>query len=100
MKFKEHFHTEELENITEEIVFEQLHLMVQSGEEKIPNSEGCLQDIAAIALNRLPPKYAVCFIDKVNPRTERLEQLIELEKNARKELLRAIEIVRNNPHHR
>ena len=39
MKFKEHFHTEELENITEEIVFEQLHLMVQAGEEKIPESE-------------------------------------------------------------
>lgn len=100
MKFKEHFHTEELENITEEIVFEQLHLMVQAGKEKIPESEGCLQDIAAIALNRLPAKYTVCFIDKVNPRTERLDQLIELEKNARKELLRAIEIVRDNPHHR
>ena len=100
MKFKEHFHTEELENITEEIVFEQLHIMVQSGSVKIPDSEGCLQDIAAIALIRLPAKYAVCFIDKVNPRTERLEQLIELEKNARKELMRAIEIVRNNPHHR
>ena len=100
MKFKEHFHTEELENITEDIVFEQLHLLIESGEEPVPTAESCLQDIAAITLNRLKPKYAVCFIDKVNPRTERLDELMELEKQARKELLRAIKIVRDNPHHR
>lgn len=80
MNYKELFHTEELENITEDIVFEQLHLLLESREVEIPKSEGCVQDIAAITLNRLPAKYAVSFIDKVNPRTDRLDDLLELEK--------------------
>ena len=100
MSFKELFDTTDLENITEELVFEQIHTIMDNGEADIPDNPQCILDIAAIALNRLPPKYAVCFLDKVNPRNDRLEELIELGNKARAEVLRAIDIVIKNPRHR
>ena len=100
MSFKELFETDDLENITEELVFEQIHTIIESGEAQVPDDPQCILDIAAIALNRLPPKYAVCFLDKVNPRNDRLEELIDLGNKARAEVLRAIDIVIKNPRHR
>ena len=100
MSFKELFETQDLENITEELVFEQIHSIIENDEADVPNNPDCILDIAAIALNRLPPKYAVSFLDKVNPRNDRLEELIELGNKARKEVLRAIDIVVKNPRHR
>jgi len=100
MSFKELFETDDLENITEELVFEQIHTIIENDEAEVPNDPQCILDIAAIALNRLPPKYAVCFLDKINPRNDRLEELIDLGNQARAEVLRAIDIVIKNPRQR
>jgi len=100
MKYKEMYHTQDLENITEELVFEQIHTIIEAGQIDVPTDEGCIQDIAAIALNRLPSKYSVSFIDKVNPRGVRLDELLELTQRSHEEVLKAIAIVQKRPHHR
>ena len=73
IRHKDHFETDELENVTEEIVFEVLYHLIHEEDVNTPEDPTCLQDVAAIALNSLPPKYAVSYLDKVNPRPERLE---------------------------
>ena len=65
---KDHFETDELENVTKEIVFEVLYHLIHEDNIDAPDDPTCLQDVAAIALNALPPKYAVSYLDKVNPR--------------------------------
>ena len=100
IRHKDHFETDELENVTEEIVFEVLYHLIHEEHINAPEDPTCLQDVAAIALNSLPPKYAVSYLDKVNPRPERLEMLENLRKQAERELRRAIDIVLERPHNR
>lgn len=100
IRHKDHFETEELENVTEEIVFEVLYHLLHEEQIEAPQDPTCLQDVAAIALNALPPKYAVSYLDKVNPRPERLTMLENLRKQAERELRRAIDIVLERPHNR
>ena len=100
IRHKDYFETGELENVTEEIVFEVLYHLIHEEHIEAPDDPTCLQDVAAIALNALPQKYAVSYLDKVNPRPERLEMLEDLRKKAERELRRAIGIVLERPHNR
>lgn len=95
---KENFVTDDLENLSEEVVFEQIEQLQQENYKNLPQSEIGIQDIAAIALNNMPPKYVCSFIDKTSPRQELLEDLKDLRKYARRQLIKAIKKVSANPH--
>ena len=47
--FREQFVTEDLENLSEEIVFEQLSIIIEEGKYEFSKSPISVQDIAAIA---------------------------------------------------
>ena len=95
---KELFVTDDLENLSEELVFEQILLLQEEQNEDLPKTDIGIQDVAAIALNNMPPKYICSFIDKVSPREELVEDLRDLRKYARRQILKAVKKVSNNPH--
>ncbi|SHM51934.1 competence protein ComFB [Caldanaerovirga acetigignens] len=84
-----------LKNYMEDVVFSLLDGLIN--EKDACNCERCRYDIAAIALNNLPPKYVVTKSGEVFAKTQLLNQ--QFKTNAVVEILKAIEIVRNNPHH-
>ncbi len=95
---KENFVTDDLENLSEEVVFQQIEVLRQEGHKDLPDTDIGIQDVAAIALNNMPPKYICSFIDKVSPRKELIDELQDLKKYARRQLLKAIRKVSKNPH--
>lgn len=96
--YKEQFVTEDMENLSEEIVFEELSNIMDEGQHKFADSAVTVQDIAAIALNNMPPKYICSFIEKQYPRANLLEEVRDLKKYARRQLIKAIKKVNENPH--
>ncbi len=96
--YKSRFSHEDLENLTEEIVFEQIYKIQQEEGSNIPTSDVALQDIAAIALNNVPPKYICNFMEKHNPHKSLIDEVNSLRDFAHKQVLKAIKIVRDNPH--
>ncbi len=95
---KENFVTDDLMNLSEELVFEQIQLLMDEGNTDVPDSDIGILDVAAIALNNIPPKYICSLIDKVSPRDELIKDLKDLRKYARRQVLKAISIVNRNPH--
>ena len=55
--YKEKLGINNLENILEEIVFKELHLLHQDSSIKFCKCNICTQDIAAIVLNSMQPMY-------------------------------------------
>ena len=96
--FKEQFVTDDLENLSEEIVFEQLSILIDEGKHEFPQTAVSVQDIAAIALNNMPPKYICSFIEKQYPRQNLLDEVNDLKRYARRQLIKAIKKVNENPH--
>ena len=99
IRHKDHFETDELENVTENCLRNALPPDPRRGCQHARGSNlspRCSGDCP----NSLPPKYAVSYLDKVNPRPERLEMLENLRKQAEHELRRAIDIVIERPHNR
>ena len=96
--FKEQYVTEDLENLSEEVVFEEISKLLEEPEHSFSETAVTVQDIAAIALNQVPPKYICSFIEKQYPRQSLLDEVEELRKIARKELIKAIKKVNSNPH--
>ena len=96
--FKEQFITEDMENLSEEIVFEELSKLQEEGQHKFVETTVAIQDIAAIALNNMPPKYICSFIEKQYPRQNLLDEVNDLKKYARRQLIKAIKKVNENPH--
>lgn len=84
-----------LKNYMEDVVFSLLDELIK--EKNACACERCKYDIAAIALNNLPPKYVVTESGEVYAKTQLLNQ--QFRTNAVVEILKAIEVVRNNPHH-
>ena len=97
--FKDRFQHDDLENLMEELVFEQIAILVDEGEEKIPLNDIGIQDIAALALNHLPAKYCCSIIDKRLPRPELLAELTNYKPLVRDKVLAAIDQVNSFPHH-
>ncbi len=95
---KEFFVTDDLENLSEEVVFEQILLLQEEKNKDLPETDIGIQDVAAIVLNNMPPKYICSFIDKVQPRKELLDDLQDLRKYARSQILKAVRKVSKNPH--
>ncbi|WMS87768.1 late competence development ComFB family protein [Pleionea litopenaei] len=96
--YKDMYYHDDLENLSEEIVFEQIHEIIQEGEVDFSQSEVAIQDIAAIALNNMPAKYVSNFLEKQNPGPNLLEEVKDLRKYARRQVLKAIKKVNENPH--
>ncbi|BDU49614.1 late competence development ComFB family protein [Haliovirga abyssi] len=97
--YKEMFHTEDLENVIEELVFKELHKIISEKSVEFCTCKICLQDIAAIVLNRIPPRYKNSIIDKMYPNKREEEKLEKLENLIDEQLLVAIEKIKENPHH-
>lgn len=95
--FKERFYREDLENLSEEILFEQLQQHIDAGQPEFCRCDVCIQDIAAIALNRITPTYISSFIEKHYKADD--ARYAKLREQAKTELLVAIELVRQHPHH-
>jgi len=96
--FKEQFVTEDLENLSEEIVFEELSILIDEGQHKFSETAVTVQDIAAIALNNMPPKYICSFIEKQYPRQNLVDEVKDLKRYARRQIIKAIKKVNENPH--
>lgn len=96
--YKNMYYHDDLENLAEEIVFEQIHLLIQEENSEMPTSELAIQDIAAIALNNMPAKYICNFLEKQDPSEQLLDEVKDLRKYARRQVLKAIRKVQQNPH--
>ncbi len=96
--YKDMYYHDDLENLSEEIVFEQIHLLVESEEYDVPTSEVSIQDIAAIALNKMPAKYISNFLEKKDPRESLKAEMEDLKKYARRQVIKAIRRVKQTPH--
>jgi Late competence development protein ComFB. len=85
----------QLKNYMEEVVFEMLDkVMVKMG---VCMCDKCRYDVAAIALNSLPPKYVVTEEGEVYSRTNELTTQFDVD--IATAITRAAEIVSKNPRH-
>jgi competence protein ComFB len=96
--YKEMFYHDDLENLAEEVVFEQIHGLIEGNEVDVPTSEVSIQDIAAIALNNMPAKYCCNFLEKREPGEQLQDEVKDLQKYAKRQVLKAIKKVLEVPH--
>ena len=96
--YKEMYYSDDLENLAEEVVFEQIHLLIEEGEINVPTSDVSVQDIAAIALNNMPAKYVCNFLEKRDPGDQLKDEVKDLHKYAKRQVLKAIKKVQTTPH--
>lgn len=96
--YKEMYFHDDLENLSEEIVFEQLHKVIESKEIEFSQSEVAIQDVVAIALNNMPAKYVCNFLEKQNPSPGLSDEVKDLKKYARRQVIKAIKRVNQYPH--
>ncbi len=96
--YKEMYYHDDLENLAEEVVFEQIHLLIEGDEVDVPTSEVSIQDIAAIALNNMPAKYVCNFLEKRAPGEQLADEVKDLHRYAKRQVLKAIKKVLNTPH--
>ncbi len=96
--YKAMYYHEDLENLAEEVVFEQIHLLIEGDEIDVPTSDVSIQDIAAIALNNMPAKYCCNFMEKRDPGEQLREEVKDLKKYAKRQVLKAIKKVKSVPH--
>ena len=95
--YKEKYPHDDLENLTEEIVYQQIHHLLES-DASTELTEVSLQDVAAIALNNLKPLYATSFLDKINPRDEFKKEIASVTEEAAKQVKAAVDRVMEQPH--
>ena len=98
-KYKSLFYREDLENLTEEIVFQEIYALTESGEQKFCQCDACIQDIAAIVLNRVASLYCCSPLEKVIPGDDLQQRIKEIKELVRQELPKAIETVTLFSHH-
>lgn len=85
-----------IKNYMEDVVIHLLYNHVKD-RENVCKCEKCLSDIAAIALNRLPPHYVVSEKGEVYSKV--LNMSIQFEADVTTAILEAIERVSKNPRH-
>lgn len=95
MSFKDRYPVDTLINENEEYVFKVIDRLIDE-ESDFCTCQDCILDIAAIALNNLPPRYRVFLVRPVHKDEEvikaRLKKVEEVVRNA-------LNIVKNRPHH-
>lgn len=85
-----------LRNVTQDIVFEKLDEILKKRPE-LCNCERCKLDIAALALNALPPRYVVTERGATFSRVNSLD--VQISADTVSELTKAIEQVSKEPRH-
>lgn len=85
----------QLKNYMEQVLFSQMKEVLEGIE--VCKCEKCILDIAAIALNSLPPKYIVSEKGELYSKVETLKNQFEVDIIAA--LTKAAVIVRMNPRH-
>ncbi len=85
----------QLKNFMEEVVFLVMKDIVK--DINVCTCEKCSLDIAAIALNDLPPKYIVSEKGELYSRIDGLRQQFEVDVIT--SVTKAVAIVKNNPRH-
>ena len=85
-----------IKNYMEDVVIHLLYNLVKD-RENVCKCEKCLSDIAAIALNRLPPHYVVSEKGEVYSKV--LNMSIQFEADVTTAILEAIERVSKSPRH-
>ena len=96
--YKEMYPHDDLVNLSEELVFEQIHQVILEGKEAFNQSEVSVQDIAAIALNKMPPKYVTNILEKQSPSASLRDEVEDLRRYARRQVIKAIKRVNEHPH--
>lgn len=84
-----------LNNYMEDIVFNAIKELMK--ETEYCSCEKCMYDIAALALNELPPRYIVTERGELYVKAEQLHKQYPIDIIA--VITRAAEIVNENPHH-
>lgn len=84
-----------IKNYMEELVFSMLNDVINNI--GVCSCEECIFDIAALALNELPPKYVVTEKGELYSKTNILRQQFEVDVLAA--ITKAAEKVRENPRH-
>lgn len=97
MHYKNLFGNDELENLTEELVFRELHKIIERDKPAWSGNMETVLDIAAITLNRIPPKYVTRFIEKHLPREQHQDERIAIYAQVLEELPKAIDCVLARP---
>lgn len=85
-----------VKNCMEEFVLERLDRVLQ-GQHKMCTCQQCRDDITALALNFLPPRYIVTRKGEVYSRSKTLEQQFDIDVIAA--ITNAAIIVGKTPHH-
>ena len=83
-----------LYNITEKMVYNKLDATLNKM--SCCKCERCKEDIVAIALNNLKPKYVVSSKDDIK---EKLHEFDDMGREVTTEIIKAVLIVRKNPRH-
>lgn len=96
--YKQKYDHEDLENLSEELAFEELHRLIEAGQPNFPTDPISLQDIVALTLNHVPAKYVTSFVEKLNPREQHVAELNAIRARVKVELQKAIKIVAKHPH--
>jgi len=89
------FYMPQIKNYMEEVVFSQLKEVIE--DINCCTCEKCMLDIAAIALNNLPPKYIVTPKGELYSKINSLKQQFEVDVIAA--ITRAAVLVKRNPRH-
>ncbi|MFZ2538056.1 MAG: late competence development ComFB family protein [Oscillospiraceae bacterium] len=88
-----------MKNYTEVIVDEVISDLILNGEKTFfaCTCESCMDNIKALVLNRLKPSYVTCKVGEVvaNFHSKEVQNKVDV----LAEIVKAKEIVANNPHH-
>ena len=88
---------EKLHNYTEHLVFEKLDELLDQEEYKnVCRCEKCILDMCTYALNRLSPQYVVSHKGEVYTKIKDFNQQSKVD--VMSVVVKAIEVVKNNPH--
>lgn len=85
----------QIKNYMEDCVYEQLDKVIKTTGGC--NCDMCRNDVAAIALNMLPPKYIVTEMGQLYSKLSILQQQFDIDVIAA--ITRACEVVKKKPHH-
>lgn len=86
----------ELKNFMEELVLRQLDHII-AGDPRVCACEKCRYDVAALALNFLPPRYVVTHKGETYTKVKALEQQFTIDIITA--ITHALKIVNSEPHH-
>ena len=98
-RWKDYFETQELENLTEELVFEELYTYTKLHQEEFCTCAKCLMDIAALVLNTVPPLYSASIAERMDPSPGFQKKYENLRGDIQRAIPRAVSQVKDMAHH-